>query len=146
VAITKPSLPSGPGSGGRIKVSNASVVVVPRVLVRGGSGAPECRSEAMRWSEDGHSVSIAPESKFSTHLLPRLNTISYQTLVRRLYYYGFRKTGGAYHHDFFVRSPPSSIRPATEMSGSPSIPSPLHNSTPQCGPRYKVQTEADKGK
>ncbi|OGE49401.1 hypothetical protein PENARI_c021G00989 [Penicillium arizonense] len=94
--------------------------------------------EALRWSEDGQSVSIAPESTFPAHLLPRLNTKSYQSLVRRLYYYGFHKVGGAYHHGSFLRGQPSSIRPARETSGSPSLPSSLRNSTSQRGPRYKV--------
>jgi hypothetical protein len=94
--------------------------------------------EVMRWSEDGQSVSIAPESTFPAHLLPILNTKSYQSLVRRLYYYGFHKVGGAYHHDSFLRGQPSSIRPTRETSGSPSLPSPLRNSTSQRGPRYKV--------
>ena len=92
----------------------------------------------MRWSEDGRSVLIALESKFPPHLLTRLSTKSYHSLVRRLYYYGFRKARGAYHHDLFIRGQPSSIRPIRQMSHSPSLPSPLRNSTSQHGPRYKV--------
>ncbi|KAJ5300092.1 hypothetical protein N7508_007335 [Penicillium antarcticum] len=95
-------------------------------------------SEVMRWSEDGKSVLIAQESKFPAHILAKMSTKSYQSLIRRLYYFGFHKTGGAYHHDFFIRGQPSSIRPIREMSYSPSLPSPLHKSTSQVGPRYKV--------
>lgn len=92
----------------------------------------------MRWSEDGRSILIALESKFPVHLLTCLSTKSYQSFVRRLYYYGFHKFGGAYRHESFIRGQPSSIRPTREMSHSPSLPSSLRNSTSQHGPRYKV--------
>jgi hypothetical protein len=92
----------------------------------------------MRWSEDGRSVLVALESKIPPHLLTKLSAKSYHSLVRRLYYYGFRKVRGAYHHDLFVRGQPSPIRPAREMSLSPSIPSPLPDSTSQRGPPYKI--------
>ncbi|CAG7949988.1 unnamed protein product [Penicillium salamii] len=94
--------------------------------------------EVMRWSEDGKSVLIAQESKFPAHILAKMTTKSYQSFIRRLYYYGFHKTRGAYHHSSFIRGQPSSIRPSREMSYSPSLPSPLHRSTSQGGPRYKV--------
>lgn len=92
----------------------------------------------MRWSENGQSVFVAPESKFPAHILSRMSSKSYQSLVRRLYYFGFRKVGGAFHHESFSRGQPSSIRPTREMSHSPSLPSPLSNSTSQRGPRYKI--------
>ena len=44
-------------------------------------------------------------------LLEKLSTKSYDSLIRRLYYYGFYKTGGAYHHDDFIRGQRSSIVP-----------------------------------
>ncbi|KAJ5751473.1 uncharacterized protein N7511_008438 [Penicillium nucicola] len=94
--------------------------------------------EGMHWSEDGKSILIAQESKFPAHILAKLSTKSYQSLIRRLYYYGFHKTEGVYHHNSFIRGQPSSIRPTREMSQSPSLPSPLHKSASQCGPRYKV--------
>lgn len=94
--------------------------------------------EAMRWSEDGRSVVIALESKFPAYLLARLSTKSYHSLVRKLYYYGFHKVGGAYRHDLFIRGQPSSIQPARRMSHSPSLPSPLRHSTSRHGPRHKV--------
>ncbi|CAG7935625.1 unnamed protein product [Penicillium salamii] len=94
--------------------------------------------EVMRWSENGQSVLVAPESKFPAHMLSRMSSKSYQSLVRRLYYFGFRKVGGAFHHESFSRGQPSSIRPTREMSHSPSLPSPLSNSTSQRGPRYKI--------
>ncbi|CAG8217668.1 unnamed protein product [Penicillium salamii] len=94
--------------------------------------------EAMRWSENGQSVFVAPESKFPAHILSRMSSKSYQSLVRRLYYFGFHKVGGAFHHESFSRGQPSSIRPTREMSHSPSLPSPLSNSTSQRGPRYKI--------
>ncbi|CAG8879423.1 unnamed protein product [Penicillium salamii] len=94
--------------------------------------------EAMRWSENGQSVFVAPESKFPAHILSRLSSKSYQSLVRRLYYFGFHKVGGAFHHESFSRGQPSSIRPTREMSHSPSLPSALPNSTSQRGPRYKI--------
>ncbi|CAG8900093.1 unnamed protein product [Penicillium nalgiovense] len=50
--------------------------------------------EVMRWSEDGKSVLIGEESIFPAHLLAKMSTKSYQSLIRRLYYYGFHKTGG----------------------------------------------------
>lgn len=92
--------------------------------------------EAMRWSEDGRSMFLALENEFPAHLLERLATKSYQSLVRRLYYFGFHKTGGVYHHDLFLRGQPSLILPVRRMSGSPSRLSP-RDSTPS-GPRYKV--------
>ncbi|KAJ6034187.1 hypothetical protein N7499_003208 [Penicillium canescens] len=94
--------------------------------------------EVMRWSEDGKSVLVGEESIFPPHMLAKMSTKSYQSLIRRLYYYGFHKIGGAYHHNSFIRGQPSSIRPAREMSHSPSLPSPLHKSSSQGGPRYKV--------
>lgn len=92
----------------------------------------------MRWSENGQSFFVAPESKIPAHILSRMSSKSYQSLVRRLYYFGFRKVGGAFHHESFSRGQPSSIRPTREMSHSPSLPSPLSNSTSQRGPRYKI--------
>ncbi|CAG8243845.1 unnamed protein product [Penicillium nalgiovense] len=92
----------------------------------------------MRWSEDGQSVFVAPESRFPTHILENLSTKSHQSLVRRLYYYGFRKAGGGFHHESFSRGQPSSIGPKQEMSYSPSRPSPPHDNAFQRGPRYKV--------
>jgi hypothetical protein len=92
----------------------------------------------MRWSEDGRSVLIAQETKFPPHLLTNLSTKSYHSLVRRLYYYGFRKIRGAYCHDLFVRGQPSAIQPVGRMSQSPSVPSPLRNNSSQRGPRYKI--------
>ncbi|CAG8127607.1 unnamed protein product [Penicillium nalgiovense] len=92
----------------------------------------------MRWSEDGQSVFVAPESRFPTHILEKLSTKSHPSLVRRLYYYGFRKSGGDFYHESFSRGQPSSIGPKQEMSYSPSHPSPSHDNTFQRGPRYKV--------
>ncbi|KAJ5155701.1 hypothetical protein N7492_008504 [Penicillium capsulatum] len=86
--------------------------------------------EAMRWSEDGRSFFLGLESKFPAHLHAELSTKSYQSLVRKLYYYGFHKTGGAYHHELFIRGQASSIKPARQMSHSPS--------PQQRRPRYKV--------
>ncbi|CAG7947987.1 unnamed protein product [Penicillium salamii] len=94
--------------------------------------------EVMRWSEDGHSVFIGPENKVPSHILEKMSTKSYQSLIRRLYYFGFRKIGGVYHHDSFIRGRPSSIQPTREMIHSPSLPSPTHNSSSQRGPRFKV--------
>ncbi|CEJ62731.1 hypothetical protein PMG11_11222 [Penicillium brasilianum] len=95
-------------------------------------------TETLRWSEDERSIILAQANKFPAHLLAKLSTKSYHSLVRRLYYYGFRKIGGAYRHDLFIRGQPSSILPARQMSQSPSLPSPMHNSIPRSGPRYKV--------
>jgi hypothetical protein len=120
------------------RVSEATTETLTCQLIRESVLDDPKNGEALRWSEDGQSVSIAPESTFPAHLLPRLNTKSYQSLVRRLYYYGFHKVGGAYHHGSFLRGQPSSIRPARETSSSPSLPSSLRNSTSQRGPRYKV--------
>ena len=92
----------------------------------------------MRWSEDGRSVIIATESIFPAHLLSRLSTKSYASLIRRLYYYGFHKVGGAYRHDLFIRGQPSSIQPIRRMSYSASPPSSRQNGSSQRGPRYKV--------
>ncbi|KAJ5264974.1 hypothetical protein N7505_007767, partial [Penicillium chrysogenum] len=97
--------------------------------------------EVMCWSEDGKSVSIAPESKcpanILTGILARKSTKSYQSLIRRLYYFGFRKIGeDVYYYDSYVRGQPNSIRPTREMSGSPSHPSPPRGR--QSGPRYKI--------
>jgi hypothetical protein len=61
-----------------------------------------------------------------------------QSLIRRLYYYGFHKTGGDFYHGSFSRGQPSSIGPNQEMSHSPSRPSPPRNNASQRGPRYKV--------
>lgn len=94
--------------------------------------------EVMRWSEDGRSVFIAPESKFPAHRLAKLSTKSYRSFVRRLYYHGFHKIEGAYYHDSFTRGQPSSIRPTLEMSHSPSLPSPIRENNSQRGPRYKI--------
>jgi hypothetical protein len=92
----------------------------------------------MRWSEDGQSVFVAPESRFPTHILEKLSTKSHQSLVRRLYYCGFRKAGGDFHHESSCRGQPSSIGPKQEMSYSPWRPSPPHDNASQRGPRYKV--------
>ena len=91
----------------------------------------------MRWSEDGRSVLIATESEFPAHLLSRLSTKGYASLIRRLYYYGFHKVGGVYRHDLFIRGQPSSIQPNRRMSYSAS-PSFRHYGNSQRGPRYKV--------
>ncbi|CAG8221704.1 unnamed protein product [Penicillium nalgiovense] len=91
----------------------------------------------MRWSENGQSVFVAPESKFPAHILAKLSAKSHQSLIRRLYYYGFHKTGGDFHHESFSRGQPSSIGPKM-MSHSPSRPSPPHNNASERGPRYKV--------
>lgn len=92
----------------------------------------------MRWSEDGRSVLIATEGKFPAHLLSRLSTKSYASLIRRLYYYGFHKVGGVYRHDLFICGQPSSIQPNRRMSHGASPPSFRHNGSSQRGPRYKV--------
>ncbi|KAJ5202921.1 hypothetical protein N7449_005000 [Penicillium cf. viridicatum] len=94
--------------------------------------------DAIRWSENGQTVYVALESKFPPHILKKLSTKSHQSLVRRLYYFGFHKTGGAFHHECFSRGQPSSIGPNQEMSHSPSRPSSLGNSASQRRPRYKV--------
>jgi hypothetical protein len=94
--------------------------------------------EAIHWSEDGRSIILGLENKFPAHLLEKLSTQSYHSLVRKLYYYGFHKKGGVYRHDLFVRGQPSSILPARQMSVSPSRPSPVRNSTSRRGPRYKI--------
>ncbi|CAG7997199.1 unnamed protein product [Penicillium salamii] len=94
--------------------------------------------DVMRWSENGQSVYVAPESKLPAHILTKMSTKSHQSLVRRLYYFGFHKTGGVFHHESFSRGQPSSIRPTRELSHSPSLPTPLRNSASQRGPRYKV--------
>ncbi|GFF60853.1 conserved hypothetical protein, partial [Aspergillus udagawae] len=59
--------------------------------------------EAMRWSSNGRSFVLADESNFPARLLTRLSVVSYPSLIRRLYYYGFHKTAGAFHHDLFIR-------------------------------------------
>jgi hypothetical protein len=59
--------------------------------------------EVIRWLENGQSVYVAPESKFPAHILEKMSTKSHQSLVRRLYYFGFRKIGGAFHHESFSR-------------------------------------------
>jgi hypothetical protein len=92
----------------------------------------------MRWSENGQSVFVAPENKFPAHILAKLSAKSHQSLIRRLYYFGFHKTGGDFHHESFSRGQPSSIGPKQEMSYSPSRPSPPHDNAFQRGPRYKV--------
>ncbi|CRL30902.1 uncharacterized protein N7506_003878 [Penicillium brevicompactum] len=94
--------------------------------------------DVMRWSENGQSVYVAPESKLPAHILTKMSTKSHQSLVRRLYYFGFHKTGGVFHHESFSRGQPSSIRPTRELSHSPSLPTPLRNSASQRGPRYKT--------
>jgi hypothetical protein len=90
----------------------------------------------MRWSDDGRSISLGLWNEFPVPLLEKLSTKSYDSLVRRLYYYGFHKTGGAYHHDDFVRGQPSSIVPIRHMSPSPSHR--LMRNSPRSGPRIKV--------
>ncbi|CAG8029005.1 unnamed protein product [Penicillium nalgiovense] len=91
----------------------------------------------MRWPENGQSVFVTPESKFPAHILAKLSTKSHQSVIRRLYYYGFHKTGSDFHHESFSRGQPSSIGPNQKMSHSPSRPSPHHNASER-GPRYKV--------
>ncbi|KAF3011296.1 hypothetical protein E8E15_002738 [Penicillium rubens] len=92
----------------------------------------------MRWSENGQSVFVAPENKFPAHILAKLSAKSHQSLIRRLYYFGFHKTGGDFHHESFSRGQPSSIGPNQKMSHSPSRPSPPHSNASERGPRYKV--------
>ncbi|KAJ6163830.1 hypothetical protein N7497_003809 [Penicillium chrysogenum] len=86
----------------------------------------------------GNLSSLPRESRFPTHILEKLSTKSHQSLVRRLYYYGFRKAGGDFYHESFSRGQPSSIGPKQEMSYSPSRPSHPHDNAFQRGPRYKV--------
>ncbi|CAG8052263.1 unnamed protein product [Penicillium nalgiovense] len=92
----------------------------------------------MRWPENGQSVFVTPESKFPAHILAKLSTKSHQSVIRRLYYYGFHKTGGDFHRESFSRGQPSSIGPNQKMSHSPSRPSPPHNNASEHGPLYKV--------
>ncbi|KAJ5202937.1 hypothetical protein N7449_005016 [Penicillium cf. viridicatum] len=94
--------------------------------------------DVIRWSENRQSVYVAPESEFSAHILAKMSTKSHQSLVRRLYYFGFHKTRGVFYHESFSRGQPSSIGPNQEMSHSRSRPTPLRNSASQRGPRYKV--------
>jgi hypothetical protein len=65
----------------------------------------------MHWSRDGRSFFLAEESEFPHHLLSRLSVVSYSSLIRRLYYYGFHKSRGAYYHESFIRGQPCPIRP-----------------------------------
>jgi hypothetical protein len=94
--------------------------------------------DVMRWLENGQFVYVAPEKKFPAHIVENMSTKSHQSLARRLYYFGFRKIGGAFHHESFIRGQPSSIGLNQEMSHSPARPSPLRNSASQRGPQYKV--------
>lgn len=98
--------------------------------------------EAMRWSEDGRSIFLIPGEKFHADLLKKLSTESYDSLIRRLYRFGFHKirgVDGAYHHDQFIRDQlkPSTIQTVWQTSLSPS-PASMCSITPRSGPRYKV--------
>ncbi|KAJ5559415.1 hypothetical protein N7513_001814 [Penicillium frequentans] len=94
--------------------------------------------KALRWSEDGLSVLFSQESAFPPHLLTQLSTKSYQSLIRRLYYYGFHKIGSAYRHNLFIRGQPSSIQPAPRTSHSSSTSPSRLDSASRAGPRYKI--------
>ncbi|KAJ5575597.1 hypothetical protein N7535_002523 [Penicillium sp. DV-2018c] len=91
-------------------------------------------SDVIRWSNNGKAIVITQESDLPPHILEKLATRSEQSFIRRLYYYGFHKTGGAFFHPQFSRGQPSSIRPT---GNSPSASS-LRKSTSRAGPRYKV--------
>lgn len=92
----------------------------------------------MRWSEDGRSVLVGQESEFSPNILDQLDVRNYQHFIRRLYYYGFHKPGGAYHHDLFIRGEPSSIQPPARVSHGQSALSPVPNGGTMDRPRYKI--------
>lgn len=92
----------------------------------------------MRWSEDGRSVLVGQASEFSPNVLEQLSAKSYQQLIRRLYYYGFHKLGGAYHHNLFIRGEPSSIQPPERVSHGKSALSHVPNGETMHRPRYKI--------
>ncbi|KAH2269124.1 hypothetical protein KXW02_002306 [Aspergillus fumigatus] len=87
---------------------------------------------AMHWSRDGRSFSLAEESEFPDHLLSRLSVVSYSSLIRRLYYYGFHKSRGSYYHERFIRGQPCPIRPGRAKSHDY-----LPSANSACRPRVK---------
>ncbi|RDH26350.1 hypothetical protein BDQ94DRAFT_155672, partial [Aspergillus welwitschiae] len=89
--------------------------------------------DVMCWSQDGHSFSILAENDLPAELLDRFGTECLQSLVRRLYYYGFHKVGGTWRHDLFARGVSSSICPGRRSSNSP-----LTDIRHGLGPRYKI--------
>ncbi|PYH75441.1 hypothetical protein BO82DRAFT_396850 [Aspergillus uvarum CBS 121591] len=89
--------------------------------------------KAICWSEDGRSFTIPAADEFPPELLARFNTQSCQSLVRRLYYFGFHASGGVFWHGQFVRGQASTICPSRRSSTSPI---PVTNT--QRGPRYKI--------
>lgn len=111
---------------------------ISRLLTKASLLDDPSNQTALRWSEDGLSILFAKESAFPSHILSQLATKSFQSLIRRLYYFGFHKIGSAYRHTLFIRGQRSSIEPTCRSSHSPSISSPRLDDTSRAGPRYKI--------
>lgn len=91
----------------------------------------------MRWSEDGKAFRVAAESEISRELLEKVAARNYHTLIRRLYYYGFRKQKEMFYHPRFIRGQPSSIGPISRSRHSLAASS-ANADKIQIGPRYKI--------
>lgn len=59
----------------------------------------------IQWSHDGISIQV-DRSLLQNYLQTKFRSQNFDSFIRQLHFYGFKKSGNSYHHDLFQRGQP----------------------------------------